>query len=100
MIAGGGLYNNLDYSFTVGHEDGTFHYPPTQPGGGNTGLRRQLRILSEFLHNLDFVKMKPDNNVIKGGVPAGGTARASSSRVAPWRSISVTKMRPVRSPRP
>ncbi|MBT4820552.1 MAG: cellulase family glycosylhydrolase, partial [Lentisphaerae bacterium] len=33
ILAGGGLYNNLDYSFTVGHEDGTFEYPTTQPGG-------------------------------------------------------------------
>ncbi len=27
MLAGGGLYNHLDYSFTVGDEDGTFVYP-------------------------------------------------------------------------
>ena len=32
ILAGGGLFNNLDYSFTVGHEDGTFRYPATQPG--------------------------------------------------------------------
>ena len=35
IIAGGGLYNNLDYSFAAGHEDGTFEYPASQPGGGN-----------------------------------------------------------------
>ena len=34
VLAGGGLYNNLDYSFTVGHEDGGFQFPSTQPGGG------------------------------------------------------------------
>jgi len=76
IIAGGGLYNNLDYSFTAGHEDGTFAYPATQPGGGNAEFRRQMRILSEFLHGFDFVRMKPDNSVIKGGIPAGGSARA------------------------
>jgi hypothetical protein len=27
LLTGGGLYNNLDYSFAVGHEDGTFKYP-------------------------------------------------------------------------
>ena len=32
IMAGGGLYNNLDYSFTVGYEDGTFVYPAKQPG--------------------------------------------------------------------
>src|SRR5262249_25684699 len=41
LVAGGGLFNNLDYSFTADHEDGTFIYPQTQPGGGSTVLRRQ-----------------------------------------------------------
>ena len=39
LLAGGGLYNNLDYSFAVGHEDGTFKYPDKPPGGGNRGFR-------------------------------------------------------------
>jgi hypothetical protein len=67
LLAGGGLYNNLDYSFTVGHEDGTFVFPSTQPGGGSPALRKQLRILKDFLYGFDFVRMKPDNAVIKGG---------------------------------
>ncbi len=76
MIAGGALYNNLDYSFTVGHEDGTFGYPNTQPGGGTAALRKQLRVLRDFIYGFDFLKMKPDSSVIKGGVPEGMTARA------------------------
>jgi hypothetical protein len=76
LIAGGGLYNNLDYSFVAGHEDGTFVYPAKQPGGGNPSFRRQMRILRDFINDLDFVRMKPDNSVIKGGVPKGCTGRA------------------------
>ena len=76
VIAGGGLYNNLDYSFAAGSEDGTFQYPPSQPGGGSRALRRQLKILSDFVNGFDFVRMAPDNTVIKGGVPPGGSARA------------------------
>lgn len=76
ILAGGALFNNLDYSFTVGHEDGTYQYPATQPGGGSPTLRRQLRILRDFIHGFDFVRMKPDNSVIKGGVPAGATVCA------------------------
>jgi hypothetical protein len=76
ILAGGGLFNHLDYSFTVGHEDGTFVYPATQPGGGNATLRRQFHILSDFIRSFDFVHMKPDNSIIKGGVLAGGSARA------------------------
>ncbi len=76
VIAGGGLYNNLDYSFTAGSEDGTFQYPPSQPGGGSRALRRQLKILSDFINGFDFIRMAPDNTVIKGGAPSGGSARA------------------------
>lgn len=76
ILAGGALFNHLDYSFTVGHEDGTYVYPATQPGGGNPILRRQFRILRDFIHGFNFVRMKPDAGIVKGGVPAGGTARA------------------------
>lgn len=58
ILAGGGLYNNLDYSFAVGHEDGTFSHPK-QPGGGSANLRFQLSVLSKFIHDFDFVHMQP-----------------------------------------
>jgi hypothetical protein len=80
IIAGGALFNHLDYSFAAGYEDGTFEYPSTQPGGGNHGLRRQFGILGGFIRSFDFIKMRPDNGVIAGGVPAGGTARALVER--------------------
>ncbi|MBI4583726.1 MAG: hypothetical protein HY717_06860 [Planctomycetes bacterium] len=76
IISGGGLYNNLDYSFTAGHEDGTFPLPPGQPGGGTPALRKQLKILGDFIHGFDFLKMKPDRSIITDGVPPGLTARA------------------------
>lgn len=78
LLAGGGLYNNLDYSFAVGHEDGTFQYPAKTPGGGNTGFRNQIHILKEFLTEFDFIRMKPDETVLKGGLPAKGRARVLS----------------------
>jgi hypothetical protein len=86
VIAGGGLYNNLDYSFTAGYEDGTFQYPPSQPGGGSRALRRQLKILSDFINGFDFIRMAPDNAVIKGGAPSGGSARAL---VEPGKAMAV-----------
>lgn len=75
LVAGGALYNNLDYSFTVGHEDGTFVPPPTQPGGGGPALRRQLRILRDFLYGFDFLRMAPAVEVVKAGLPEGASAR-------------------------
>lgn len=71
LIAGGGLFNHLDYSFVAGHEDGTFAYPARQPGGGNPAFRRQMRILRDFINGFEFVKMKPDSTVITGPVPQG-----------------------------
>ncbi|MGC8832911.1 MAG: hypothetical protein ACP5R4_02565 [Armatimonadota bacterium] len=76
IIAGGGVYNNLDYSFTTSHEKGTFVLPNSQPGGGGPELRKQLKILKDFISSFDFIRMKPDNSVIKGGVPSGAKARA------------------------
>jgi hypothetical protein len=75
LLAGGAVYNHLDYSFTVGHEDGTFPLPPTQPGGGGPSLRRQLQTLREFIARFDFWKMRPANEIVRGGVPEGATAR-------------------------
>jgi hypothetical protein len=89
IMAGGSLYNNLDYSFAAGYEDGTFQYPPTQPGGGSRALRRQLKILAAFISGFDFLRMVPDigatgttaaTTVITDGVPPGGSARALVER--------------------
>ena len=71
IVAGGGLFNHLDYSFVPGHEDGSFAYPAKQPGGGGRGFRQQMRILRDFINGFEFVKMKPDNTVIQGRVPKG-----------------------------
>jgi hypothetical protein len=59
LMAGGALYNNLDYSFTVGHEDGTFTPSAGTPGGGSAALRRQLGYLRAFLEEIPFWRMRP-----------------------------------------
>lgn len=64
LLAGGALYNNLDYSFTVGHENGTFSYPETQPGGGSVSLRKQLSTLRSFINSFDLSRLKPDSTSI------------------------------------
>jgi hypothetical protein len=86
ILAGGGLFNNLDYSFVAGHEDGTFVYPAQQPGGGNPVFRRQLKVLRDFINGFDFIHMKPDAAVVKGGVPKNVTARAL---VQPGRAYAI-----------
>jgi len=68
ILAGGGLFNNLDYSFTTDNEDGTFQYPAAQPGGGTPAFRRQLSYLKKFIESFNFVAMKPDTTVYAGGL--------------------------------
>jgi hypothetical protein len=68
MFAGGGLYNNLDYSFTPQHPRGDF-LDYKSPGGGSPKLREQLGVLKRFLDEMEFVRMAPDNSVIRGVSP-------------------------------
>jgi len=75
LMAGGALYNNLDYSFTVGHEDGTFTPPATTPGGGSAALRRQLRYLRAFFDEIPFWRMRPAGDGMVRG-PEGAAVRA------------------------
>ena len=69
MLAGGSVFDGLDYSFTVGHEDGTY-VEANGPGGGSPELRRRLKILSEFLQGLPLLEMRPEYDTVKhaGGV--------------------------------
>ncbi len=69
MLSGGSAFDNLDYSFTVGHEDGT-DLAPNGPGGGSPTLRRELGILSAFLGKLPLLDLEPDSQTVKH---AGGT---------------------------
>ncbi len=64
LLAGGAAYSNLDYSFSCKHPDGTGKVK-TSPGGGGPELRNQLAILKRFMDGLDFVKMRPHNELIR-----------------------------------
>jgi hypothetical protein len=63
LLSGGGSFDQLDYSFSVGHEDGS-DTEPNGPGGGSPALRKQLRILLSFLQSLPLVEMLPDTHTV------------------------------------
>lgn len=63
ILAGGAVFSNLDFSFAVGYEDGTFQSDQS-PGGGGPVLRTQLRILADFMNKLNYIQMKPANHLI------------------------------------
>ena len=62
MLAGGALFDHLDYSFTVERPDGTDRNEA--PGGGSPALRQQLGVLKRFVEGFDFVRMRPDRHVV------------------------------------
>ena len=64
LFSGGALFNNLDYSFTVGHEDGT-DTDNKAPGGGSPALRSRLKVLSKFLHSFDLARLRPDCDLVE-----------------------------------
>lgn len=72
MLAGGSTFDSLDYSFSVGHEDGS-DAGPNGPGGGSAALRRQLGVLSRFLNGMPLADLAPDWHTVKHA--AGAYAR-------------------------
>jgi len=84
MLAGGALFDNLDYSFTCGHESGSA--TSDAPGSGGPEIQRQLAILKKFIESFDFIAMRPDASIVKGGIPKNGGAWAL---VEPGRAYAV-----------
>jgi hypothetical protein len=76
IIAGCGVYNNLDLSFLYTDESGSTAPVAPCPNGGGPECRSWIKILKDFVYSFDFVRMKPDNSVIISGVPDGARARA------------------------
>jgi len=64
ILAGGAIFNNLDYSFVAGHEDGSFE-ENTSPGLGTKSLRKQYRFLRDFMAGVDLINMAPANHNVK-----------------------------------
>jgi len=79
ITAGGALFSHLDFSFATTHPRGTL-VDNRGPGGGSPALRKQLSVLSEFIHGFEFSKMKPDHSVIKAGIPDKGRGWALVER--------------------
>ncbi len=63
VLAGGSVFDHLDYSFSPGHEDGA-DIEPNGPGGGSPALRQQLRILTDFLRSFSLAELRPDSQTI------------------------------------
>ncbi len=67
LMAGGSLFNQLDYSFAVGAEMGqdTTYRGGSTPGGGSPVLRHQFGILKRYVERLDLTRLQPDRSVVR-----------------------------------
>jgi hypothetical protein len=63
MLAGGSIFDALDYSFTTANPDGADNHP-NGPGGGSPALRKQLGILWRFLSSFSLESLSPNANVV------------------------------------
>ncbi|MFN8207397.1 MAG: hypothetical protein U0T82_08315 [Bacteroidales bacterium] len=68
ILAGGALYNNLDYSYTAGYEEGSWTIN-NNPGWGGANYRKQVKILKDFIESFDFVRMKNADELILSKSP-------------------------------
>ncbi len=67
IFSGGALYNNLDFTFQVGNEDGTGNSNFTcewYSGCSDSNVKFQLANLLKYFSTLPFIKMKPDYSVV------------------------------------
>jgi hypothetical protein len=72
ILAGAGIYNNLDYSFTAGHESGDWPIPDSNPGWGGPRFRKKLALLSETMAGIPFAGMEFTDGVLE---PASGNLK-------------------------
>jgi hypothetical protein len=78
IVAGGAIFDHLDYSFTTDQENGTARVSEPTPGGGGPAIRSQFHVLKKFIDGFDFIRMAPDQKFITRVTPSEASVRALS----------------------
>lgn len=68
LMCGGALYNNLDFTFQVGHEDGSGKAEFScdgYNGSGDPRIRKQIAVLASFFNGIDFIHLKPTHDILE-----------------------------------
>lgn len=87
LLSGGAVYSHLDFTFSVGHEDGSATPRFTEDSynnGGSAALRRQLKILQDFMHSIPFVHMRRDDSIVVGGADSWTVLAQPDTAWACW----------------
>jgi hypothetical protein len=75
MLSGGAVYNHLDWSFTLDDPAGSEKRMPPGKRYNGEEIRSQLKILKDFIHSFNLIRMRPNNALIEG-VPEGTSVYA------------------------
>jgi hypothetical protein len=78
IVAGGAIFDHLDYSFTTDQENGMATVSDPTPGGGGPTIRSQFQVLKKFIDGFNFIRMAPDKKVITRVTPREASVRALS----------------------
>jgi hypothetical protein len=70
LLGGGAVYDGLNYAYQVDN--------PTGNTPESNEFKGYLRKLKEFITGFDFIAMRPDRDVVAGGLPQGSIWRAIS----------------------
>ena len=63
LLAGGGLFSHLDYSFTTSFPNGKAPTIGATPDYGSEDLRRQLAFMRSFLEEIEVWRLRPCNEI-------------------------------------
>ena len=63
LLAGGGAFSHLDYSYTCQHPGGDAPIQGNTPGYGGADLRQQLGFMKRFLEGIEIWKLQPYNEI-------------------------------------
>lgn len=97
ILSGGGLYNNLDYSFTAEFEQGDWPIPEGNPGWGGPEFRRKLSILLKTMKQVPFQEMDFSGNILdasQGDFKQYGLAREGEVYVLFVENLNSEKLIP------
>ena len=78
LMAGGAVFNGLDYSFAVGFENGSAENDA--PGGGSAALRAHLGVLKRTLESTGLIRLRPDTRVVADAGNASTRALSEPGR--------------------
>jgi hypothetical protein len=75
ILAGGAVYSNLDWSFSVASPIGHDSTADPKLGPKDPALRPQLHVLKRFMDDLPLVKVQPASELLKATLPTNVTVR-------------------------